>query len=176
MKFIDNEKEIDKNDGGVYIISCDLTEKIYVGSTSSFRKRVVSHRSSLSLNKHENPELQQAWNKHGSLAFKFIPLKAFKTIEKSDAHEEYIIRELGLDNCFNSVISRGSFPCKESSKNLQRKAMAHQYIIKHPDGQHKTITNLKQFCKDNGLSYTYMHARPRPVHKGYQLIEKVKKS
>ncbi len=58
---------------GVYIIKNTVTNKVYVGSTSSFSARESSHFSSLRKNRHPSQKLQNSWNKYGSSAFKFLP-------------------------------------------------------------------------------------------------------
>ncbi|NCX56490.1 MAG: hypothetical protein EBW87_04740 [Burkholderiaceae bacterium] len=57
---------------GIYKITCTVTGKLYIGSTSlNFHTRWYTHVNSLKRNAHCNPYLQFAWNKHGSDAFKF---------------------------------------------------------------------------------------------------------
>jgi group I intron endonuclease len=60
---------------GVYIIICIPTAKLYVGSTINICKRWSDHRCRLRGNRHENPYLQYAWNKHGESAFICIVLE-----------------------------------------------------------------------------------------------------
>lgn len=56
---------------GIYIITNAETGKIYVGSATSIRGRLLSHRGSLRLGKHDNPHLQHSWNKYGEVSFVF---------------------------------------------------------------------------------------------------------
>lgn len=56
---------------GIYVIICWANLNLYVGQTTSFNARWREHRSKLELCVHENPRLQNAWNKYGEAAFEF---------------------------------------------------------------------------------------------------------
>jgi group I intron endonuclease len=56
---------------GVYAIIHILSGKLYVGSAIGIYKRWSEHRSELTYNYHDNPRLQNAWNKYGPDAFEF---------------------------------------------------------------------------------------------------------
>ena len=51
------------NKPGVYQIKNTKTSNVYIGSSSNITRRWTQHKSALALNKHENPILQNAWNK-----------------------------------------------------------------------------------------------------------------
>jgi GIY-YIG catalytic domain len=60
---------------GVYGIRHVESGKLYVGSTTcvgGFRERFRLHTKSLKAGKHSNKYLQNAWNKHGAIAFEFF--------------------------------------------------------------------------------------------------------
>jgi group I intron endonuclease len=61
--------------GGIYAIRCLPTSRFYVGSAKCFRTRWRAHRSLLRSNRHPNPKLQKAWNRHGEGAFTFEVLE-----------------------------------------------------------------------------------------------------
>ena len=56
---------------GIYIIQNCINNKCYTGSSFQIEKRWIVHKSQLSNSKHQNPHLQNAWNKYGEAAFKF---------------------------------------------------------------------------------------------------------
>lgn len=60
---------------GIYKITCIVNGRIYVGSTVNLLKRKRDHFSYLRRNRHGNPKLQRAWNKHGEQAFIFEVLE-----------------------------------------------------------------------------------------------------
>lgn len=54
---------------GIYIIRCEPTGKVYVGSSKDIAKRWGYHCRDLRSNRHNNPYLQHAWNKYGHALF-----------------------------------------------------------------------------------------------------------
>lgn len=56
---------------GIYTITNTLDGKMYVGYTKNWAKRKTHHKWQLRENKHGNPYLQKAWNKHGEENFEF---------------------------------------------------------------------------------------------------------
>ena len=60
---------------GVYIITNSINGRRYIGSSNNIRKRLWKHRSLLRHNKHENPHLQNAWNKYGEDNFVYSILE-----------------------------------------------------------------------------------------------------
>lgn len=60
---------------GVYIITNSINGKRYIGSSNNIRKRLWKHRSLLRHDKHENPHLQNAWNKYGEDNFVYSILE-----------------------------------------------------------------------------------------------------
>ena len=84
---------------GIYGIRNLINDKIYVGKTGmNFGDRWDSHRSLLNNNKHDNPHLQNAWNKYKPENFEFIVLEDCNVDELSDREKYYIklYKELGL--------------------------------------------------------------------------------
>ena len=79
------------DNGGVYIITCIPTSKIYIGSTYDFDKRWASHKSELNGGYHNNSYLQNAWAKYGKDSFTFSILQP--VVNNSNLHvieEEWI--------------------------------------------------------------------------------------
>lgn len=66
---------------GIYCIINIKNSKRYVGSSSNIRRRLWCHRAYLRHNNHENPYLQNAWNKYKEEGFDFYILEACE-IEK----------------------------------------------------------------------------------------------
>lgn len=56
---------------GIYKILNIVTEKVYIGSATELNKRIIQHKSNLNNNRHVNALLQNSWNLHGGVAFKF---------------------------------------------------------------------------------------------------------
>ncbi len=56
---------------GIYRITNLNNGKYYIGSSNDCKSRWRGHRRALKNNRHDNPYLQNAWNKYGESAFKF---------------------------------------------------------------------------------------------------------
>lgn len=61
---------------GIYSISFDGDERVYIGKALDIVKWFWIHFSTLNKNAHENIELQRAWNKYGESNFLFEILEA----------------------------------------------------------------------------------------------------
>lgn len=59
------------NAGYVYAIRNTLNGGMYIGSTTSYKSRWATHRSTLRRGKHHSFVLQKAWDKYGESAFAF---------------------------------------------------------------------------------------------------------
>ncbi len=78
---------------GVYKITCTANKKIYVGSAINLRHRQKEHFASLRRNEHENPKLQNAWNKYGPDAFIYEVLELVLPMSLT-AREQYWFNNL----------------------------------------------------------------------------------
>ena len=77
---------------GIYGIRNKVNNKIYVGKTGmNFGDRWDSHKALLRNNKHDNPYLQNAWNKYGEQNFEFIVIEDCN-IDKLNEREMYWIK------------------------------------------------------------------------------------
>ena len=61
----------EKLKSGIYCIKNKTNEKVYIGQTNDLDKRKGLHYSYLKNNTHDNPHLQNAWNKYGENNFEF---------------------------------------------------------------------------------------------------------
>ena len=59
----------------IYMILCSANGKKYVGSASFYNQRIARHRNELRKGTHGNAHLQNAWNKYGEEAFRFVELE-----------------------------------------------------------------------------------------------------
>lgn len=58
-----------KKSPGIYKISCENTDKVYIGETINLSQRIQKHFSLLRKNKHSNPILQNIFNKYKEETF-----------------------------------------------------------------------------------------------------------
>ncbi len=75
---------------GIYLITCTVTDKVYVGSTNDLYRRWRSHRSQLRAGLHSNPHLQNAWNKYGESAFTFSVLEKCDDAKLIEREQHYL--------------------------------------------------------------------------------------
>lgn len=75
---------------GIYILTNSVNGKRYIGSSNNIRKRLWKHRSLLRHNKHENPYLQNAWNKYGEDMFAFAVIETCETDVLLEREQYYI--------------------------------------------------------------------------------------
>lgn len=55
----------------IYKIINTINNKVYIGQTKNTKNRWQQHKSTLKHNRHENPYLQNSWNKYGEENFQF---------------------------------------------------------------------------------------------------------
>ena len=60
---------------GIYLIANIVNGKVYIGRSKHLRTRKNEHFRELRNGKHQNPRLQNAWNKHGAPAFRYDVLE-----------------------------------------------------------------------------------------------------
>jgi len=141
---------------GVYIIKNIITNKIYVGSSYNYSKRISQHKLELNKNKHHNAYLQRAWNKYGKNAF------IFDYIEKCD--EELLIeREQYWMDFYKSYLSEHGYNinptagsclgCKRSDETKKRISSSKKGHIVSDETKHKISKTMK--IKQNGVSNSF---------------------
>jgi group I intron endonuclease len=115
--------------GSIYIIKNIMNNKVYVGSTlKSYVFRIKTHINLLNKKKHENPILQNAWNKYGEKNFIFECVENFNEISIDlllIKENEYIVkynscnRNFGYNICSVGKSRIGTKWNDESRKNRQ---------------------------------------------------------
>lgn len=112
---------------GIYGIKNKLNNKIYVGKTmKSFGDRWDCHRACLRGNYHENPHLQNAWNKYGENNFEFLILKDctgfdLEYVDNCEIEEIAKYKQRGLAYNIHDGGSGGLFLGKHLSDETKRK-------------------------------------------------------
>lgn len=64
-----------RDEPGIYMISCLISEKVYIGSAQSLKIRYSSHFNALKRKAHQNKHLQSAYNLYGEDQFVFSPIE-----------------------------------------------------------------------------------------------------
>jgi len=105
----------------IYGIKNTVTDRILVGQTTrNSRIRWKEHKKLLRVNKHENPHLQNAWNKYGESIFTLCILQeGIETQKELDRlEEEYRLKF--YPNVYN-LRTGGNGGCKFDKSTRKRK-------------------------------------------------------
>lgn len=103
---------------GIYCIINVKNNKRYVGSSINIRRRLWCHRACLRHNNHENPYLQNAWNKYKEEGFDFYIIEACDS-DKLLEREQYYINTLKPEYNINLVAAKP--PMSKESREKQSK-------------------------------------------------------
>ena len=110
---------------GIYKIYDSESDKFYVGSAISIRKRIRNHIYSLERCIHHNPRLQALWNKDKN-RFQFKVLELIKSREKLDIlkiEQDWLDKSgVGTNpNCMNFlVIANSHFGVKRKPETIEK--------------------------------------------------------
>lgn len=133
---------------GIYQITNLVNGYFYIGSSVDITSRFGNHRHTLRKNNHNNPKLQNAWNKYGEQNFSFdiIELCNPKSIYKIE--QKYLNKIKASNMSYNLVFIVGGFPDSSGNKNprwinvsKQQKNLIKNYWKKFHTT--KTITFIK---------------------------------
>lgn len=87
---------------GIYKITCNQNNKVYIGQSTSIKRRWAQHRRDLKNNNHYNQYLQRAYNKYGEESFEYEILELCPA-EKLNEREKFYIKLFdSFQNGFNS--------------------------------------------------------------------------
>jgi len=87
---------------GLYKIVNKLNNHFYIGSSDDIIRRWRDgHRGKLRKNKHENPHLQNSWNKYGENNFELIPYKECDVKSLLLAEQKDLDIWVGRPECYN---------------------------------------------------------------------------
>lgn len=75
---------------GIYIITCTVDGKFYIGGAVNLHKRWGAHRAQLRLGAHINQHLQRAWNKHGEATFTVAILELCERDLLTEREQHYL--------------------------------------------------------------------------------------
>lgn len=90
---------------GIYCIRNILDGKCYYGQSDDIRRRFRNHRNCLAKGTHDNPRLQNAYNKHGSDAFEMSIVELLPVGELNVAEQVLLTEHAGKEHCYNIMRS-----------------------------------------------------------------------
>lgn len=134
----------------IYIITCKINNKHYIGKSIHYFHRIGQHKIALKENKHHSYHLQKAYNKYGVNNFVFDILEEYPK-EFLDSMEKYWINL--LDTCnrqygYNiaSPNGKGGFEMNDITKNKIKKQKINKKLSE------KTKEKLRQINLGKVLS------------------------
>ena len=142
----------------LYRINNTVTGDFYVGSAWRPMERRGYHWNRLKKNTHPNTLLQRAANKYGWWNFEFLIIRSWDA-EDLDRNTLYRLEQQYLNSLnpkYNIARIVGRPHITEEAKEKYRKLYSKEWIITDPKGKELTITNLKKFCRENGLAQSHM--------------------
>ena len=86
---------------GIYRIVNKTNGKFYVGSSDDIQRRFSRHKLDLSKNRHDNPHLQNAWNKYGDGNFEFEVVRQCAIPELLVEEQKDLDIWVGKKECYN---------------------------------------------------------------------------
>lgn len=121
----------DLNSAGVYKLTCQASNKVYIGKAINFRKRLNHHKHSERKTK-TSSYLEHAIIKYGWKSFTFEILETILDFDKTKDNDNLLVREAFYINLFNSTnpdkgynickysTDRTGIPCSEDTKEKLR--------------------------------------------------------
>lgn len=139
--------------GYIYQIENLITHESYIGQTIDINRRRRTHFNSLRNNNHENPKLQNAWNKYGEqeFHFRYWEFEILDTNELNKLECEYIDKYDSINNGYNLTPGGGKPPLHQKVKNEDIvKFLCIQW--KYGDGYGKTCEQIFGWAKGTASS------------------------
>ena len=78
----------------VYMVRCQVAEKVYVGASTNVYNRICGHKARLRRNKHQVPEMQRDWNQYGEEAFVFDVIQYVADARTARVAEDELIKSM----------------------------------------------------------------------------------
>lgn len=133
---------------GIYQITNLVNGYFYIGSSLDIASRFGNHRHTLRKNNHNNPKLQNAWNKYGEQNFSFDIIELCNSKSLYKIEQKYLNKIKTSNMSYNLVFIVGGFPDSSGNKNprwinvsKQQKNLIKNYWKKFHTT--KTITFIK---------------------------------
>ena len=145
---------------GVYQIRNLITGMVYIGSTNvSFLHRWRRHLQELIDNKHDNPKLQNAWNKYGAENFSFEVLSVCRGKKFVREVEQSFLGEADLSQLYNITPTAHLPPSRAGSvaseETREKMSKAHLGDKNHFFGKtHSEETKKKISQTNTGRKFT----------------------
>lgn len=101
----------------VYKIMCMQNNRMYIGQTKNYRKRINNHKYHLKNMDHDNVYLQEDYNKYGLRSFTFEIIDICEERQQAIEKETYWINYYGGINCKNLYNCKDMYHNNNTMKN-----------------------------------------------------------
>jgi len=128
----------------IYEIRNNNNGKIYVGSAQNVEKRWRNHKWALNRGTHNNPYLQNAWNKHGEENFTFLVLEE---VEKDRLLLPCEQRWLDETKCYDREVGYNALPTAGSPLGRKHSAETKRKISNALKGKKPTEETRRKISK-----------------------------
>jgi group I intron endonuclease len=142
---------------GIYKITCEITNKFYIGSSQELNRRKVYHFNRLRANKHPNPHMQNSYNLYGEQSFEYEVIKYCDVVELLKEEQLILDKYINTGVLFNvALIAGASFRNRRHKKETiekMKKSAGRAWEGKNLSNEHKTKIAEKriQFTREKGL-------------------------
>lgn len=143
------------NNCGVYIISCNNTNKIYIGSSKNIRKRWKRHVSDLKSSRHHSFVLQKDFNLYGEDAFFIKSIFPCPEVELRE-REKIMIESKDFDNLYNMSkdVNGGDNISLHPLNSEIRKKQSKNIILKYSNmSKHEKLELSKKMSGENNPNW-----------------------
>lgn len=105
----------------IYMIKNIKNNKVYIGQTTQYNKRITHHKSDLKHNRHSNTILQNDFNLYGDICFEYSILEICNESELDKLEIKWIKYFDSIENGYNQCIGgRGISGYKHTSYELDK--------------------------------------------------------
>jgi group I intron endonuclease len=125
---------------GIYAIHSSINGRTYIGHSSDIRRRWIDHRKGLRRGNHDNPHLQNAWDKYGEEAFEFVVLEEC-AVEKLLEREQYHLDQYP-DNYNCALIAKSMLGYKHTAETRAKISAARKGSKASPETRAKISKSL----------------------------------
>lgn len=137
---------------GLYVITCTINNRHYVGQSQNVKQRLNAHKSKLQRNIHENKRLQQDFNSYGlkNYNFKNLLFGTNVNLKKRLEFEVLILDTLSPEQRYNKYVNWNYRKTDVNQLDYSKLTKAKQ--IKH---QFDFITKKSSYCKPVTIKNNY---------------------
>ena len=164
---------------GIYIISNNKSENVYIGQSKNIEKRIIAHFSHLRNNYHSNKNMQNEFNEFGEHSFNGVLLEEINDENNRKLREKELITsgKYSVYNGISKMVSyEGNSPKlvileKEITKLKTDLNMLINFIIKDRDIKNKNFAQLTG-CVNN-LAEAYLFELKIKYPESYEKVKTI---